>query len=71
MATIEREIWVARDRYYYDLFAYTHEPILKGNDYYPSPLDKTYTTIALDSSLFPEVTFETGPKKYKITIEEI
>ena len=69
MAIIEKEIWVARDEYYYDLFAYSHEPILQGSDYYPS--DEDYTMIALDSSLFPEVTFETGPKKYKITIEEI
>lgn len=69
MATIEKEIWIARDEYYYDLFAYDREPILQGNNYYPS--DEDYTMIALDSSLFPEVTFETGPKKYKITIEEI
>lgn len=69
MATIEKEIWVARDKYYYDLYAYDREPILQGNDYYPS--DKDSILIALDSNLFPEVTFETGPKKYKITIEEI
>lgn len=69
MATIEKEIWVARDDYYYDLFAYNHEPILHSNKYYPSGEDPTMIT--LDSDLFPEVTFKTGPKKYKITIEEI
>ena len=69
MATIEKECWVARDKYYYDLFAYDSEPVLRGNNYYPSYENGMIIPIA--SNLFPEVTFKTGPKKYKITIEEI
>lgn len=71
MAKIEKEIWVARDKYYFDLFAYDCEPILQGNNYYPSCEESIGIMIPIDSSLFPEVTFKTGPKKYKIIVEEI
>ena len=70
MAIIEKEIWIARDGNPYNLWAFKNEPIHfpEYEDYRERPGERAIT---LDPLLFQDITYETGPKKYKITIEEI
>lgn len=71
------EGWVAVDEFDFgDAFIHTEKPSLKSNaiadagDYYGSweSCGKSYS---IDHSLFPDLTYENSPKKYRITITPI
>lgn len=61
--------WVARDRMHGDLYLYSNRPrrAEKGGYWIYGPESGT----ALPIALFPEVTWDTEPKRVKITITPI
>lgn len=59
-------MWVARDKDG-ELYLYTCIPE-KLEDYYREI--SGYTTFGLDNSLFPELTFDDGPKKIEICLDK-
>ena len=63
------EGWVARDRMHGDLYLYSNRPrrAEKGGYWIYGPESGT----ALPIALFPEVTWDTEPKRVKITITPI
>lgn len=56
-------MWIARDKDDGSLFLYDNMP-KKFEEYWD--VQRGYTAIELDSSLFPEVTFENSPKKMEL-----
>lgn len=58
------ELWIARDKDG-ELFLYEDKPYLHNNIFYSSSCNGS---IRLKRNLFPEVTFESGPKQVELKL---
>lgn len=61
------ELWIARDMEG-ALYLYKEEPIRYRTHFLSKDSNVRYDYIALDDSLFPEVTWENSPRKVKIEL---
>lgn len=61
------KLYIARNKNG-SLALYTAEPILYYNEYYEGPYKSQ--KIDLDENLFPEVTFESGPKIVEVKLSK-
>lgn len=61
-------MWIARDKDDGSLFLYDNMP-RKFKEYWD--VQRGYTAIELDSSLFPEVTWENSPQKVELVKEDL
>ena len=65
-----KDLYIARD-FSGALWLYDHKPeLIDGNTYGFKKNNYTYHAIRLDDSLFPEVTFEMGPVRVMLKLEE-
>lgn len=64
-------MWIARDRSTFDIWLYRFKPIKFEDDYFWSDLSEDETAdncFQIDSSMFPEVTFENSPQEVEIKL---
>ena len=62
------KLWIARDLDTNELWAYSHKPLIDGEQFKPNLDKENCRSIDLPPEWFPSVTFETSPQQVEIKL---